>query len=92
VQYLVLRFSHDYPSLLGNLGNIALLGLAAKEGLIPLHSATDVANAYRIYREHQHRIRLDGADKTRISPEKMDDGLVAARSAVTDLWNKVLCA
>ncbi len=92
VQYLVLRFSHEYPGLLGNLGNIALLGLAAKEGLIPEQSATNVANAYRVYREHQHRIRLDGADKTRISPEKMDEALIAARSAVTDLWDQVLRA
>ena len=75
-----------------NLGNIALLGMAAKAGLIPDGLALKVANAYRVYREHQHRIRLDGADKTRISLEDMDQALIDARTAVRHLWQQVLCA
>jgi glutamate-ammonia-ligase adenylyltransferase len=92
VQYLVLRFSHQYKNLLGNLGNIALLGMAAKEGLIPDDLSLKVASAYRVYREHQHRIRLDGADKTRISLEDMDQALTDARTDVTALWQQVLGA
>ncbi|MEY4625791.1 MAG: hypothetical protein RL061_1316 [Pseudomonadota bacterium] len=92
VQYIVLRFSHQHRNLLGNLGNIALLGMAAKERLIPDDLAIKVASAYRVYREHQHRIRLDGADKTRIGLESMDQTLIDARSAVKDLWQHVLCA
>jgi glutamate-ammonia-ligase adenylyltransferase len=90
VQYLVLRFSHEHKNLLGNLGNIALLGMAAKERLIPDDLALKVASAYRVYREHQHRIRLDGADKTRISLEDLDHALMDARTAVMALWQQVL--
>jgi glutamate-ammonia-ligase adenylyltransferase len=91
VQYLVLRFSHQHKKLLGNLGNIALLGIAAEEELIEQADAGEVAQAYRIYREHQHRIRLDGAEKTRIRPEEMDLVLTASKDAVVRLWQKVLC-
>ena len=91
VQYLVLRFSYQHRNLLGNLGNIALLGIAANAGLIDQDEADEVAQAYRIYREYQHRIRLDGADKTRVKPEEMDLVLLAAKDAVTKLWQKVLC-
>ena len=90
VQYLVLRFSANHPKLVGNWGNIALLGYAAEDQLIPEDLAHSVANAYRLYREYQHRIRLDGADKTRIHPEAMDSLLQDARVAVTTLWQEVL--
>jgi len=90
VQYLVLRFSQGHPILLGNLGNIALLSLASEEGLIPSDQALKTANAYRLYREYQHRIRLDGADKTRVSQEEMDSALLEARATVKELWEKVL--
>jgi glutamate-ammonia-ligase adenylyltransferase len=90
VQYLVLRFSKGHPILLGNLGNIALLSLASEEGLIASDQALKAANAYRLYREYQHRIRLDGADKTRVSQEEMDSALLEARDCVKNLWEKVL--
>ena len=90
VQYLVLQFSHEHKNLLGNWGNIALLMNAGNAGLIPNSLALEVANAYRVYREYQHRIRLDGADKTRIKLEDMGDRLKAARNAVQKLWQLVL--
>jgi len=90
VQYLVLRFSGQHHKLLGNWGNITLLGYAAEEQLIPGDLAKSVANAYRLYREYQHRIRLDGADKTRIQLDAMDSSLQDARAAVTALWQQVL--
>ena len=90
VQYLVLRFSAEHRKLLGNWGNIALLGFAADAKLIPEDLAKSVANAYRLYREYQHRIRLDGADKTRIQLDAMDSSLQDARAAVTALWQQVL--
>ncbi len=90
VQYLVLRFSGTHSKLLGNWGNIALLNFAAEEKLISSELANQVANAYRLYREYQHRIRLDGAEKTRVSKEEMDQALVDAQGAVKKLWNEVL--
>jgi glutamate-ammonia-ligase adenylyltransferase len=72
VQYLVLGHAHAYPELCSNLGNIALLGIAAELGLIPLELADEVRNAYREYRRMQHANRIDGRpsagiDKTLIS-------------------------
>ena len=67
-----------------------MLGFAADAKLIPEELAKSVANAYRLYREYQHRIRLDGADKTRIQLDAMDSSLQDARAAVTALWQQVL--
>jgi [glutamine synthetase] adenylyltransferase / [glutamine synthetase]-adenylyl-L-tyrosine phosphorylase len=92
VQYLVLRFSAQHSKLLGNWGNIALLTYAADENLISSDLGIQVANAYRLYREHQHRIRLDGVDKARIALSDMDEALQKGRSAVLQLWQSVLLA
>ncbi|MGE4368613.1 MAG: bifunctional [glutamate--ammonia ligase]-adenylyl-L-tyrosine phosphorylase/[glutamate--ammonia-ligase] adenylyltransferase [Burkholderiaceae bacterium] len=85
-QYLVLCHAHRHPVLLGNLGNIALLGLAAKAGLIPQALATQVADAYRTYRKRQHGLRLQGAEKARVPPDQYQ----AERQAVQALWEHVI--
>jgi glutamate-ammonia-ligase adenylyltransferase len=85
VQFLVLAYSHQHPQLIGNLGNIALLRIAGEAGLIGDKIADTVGNAYRLLRARQHRLRLDGAEKTRIKLDSESD-LSAARSAVTSLW------
>lgn len=84
-QYLVLLHAAKHPQLLGNLGNIALLNLAAQAELIPMSLAKAVAASYRDYRRLQHRLRLDGAEKARIDPQ-----LVAKqRHYAQQLWNTV---
>jgi glutamate-ammonia-ligase adenylyltransferase len=88
VQFLVLAYSHQYPQLIGNLGNIALLRIAAEVGLIQADIAKAVGDAYRLLRARQHRLRLDGADKTRIQLSDEPD-LVAARDSVTLLWQDI---
>lgn len=85
-QYLVLSHAGRHPELLGNLGNIALLGLAARAGLIPEALAAQVADAYRTLRRRQHALRLQGAEKARVPA--LD--LQAERQAVCALWDKVL--
>ncbi|WP_394060444.1 bifunctional [glutamate--ammonia ligase]-adenylyl-L-tyrosine phosphorylase/[glutamate--ammonia-ligase] adenylyltransferase [Alcaligenes sp. WGS1538] len=85
-QYLVLCHSRAHPRLLENLGNIALLGIAAQAGLIPATLAQEVADAYRSLRRRQHALRLEGAEKARVPPTE----LVAERQAVTRLWDQVL--
>jgi glutamate-ammonia-ligase adenylyltransferase len=90
VQYLVLQHSGRYSTLLGNWGNIALLKRAAEVDLISKDLAEQVANAYRLYREYQHRARLDGAEKTRIAPADMTEAVQEARHAVQLLWHAVL--
>ncbi|NYT35251.1 bifunctional [glutamate--ammonia ligase]-adenylyl-L-tyrosine phosphorylase/[glutamate--ammonia-ligase] adenylyltransferase [Allopusillimonas soli] len=85
-QYLVLLHAHEHAALLENLGNITLLGIAAKTGLIPADLAEKAANAYRVFRKRQHALRLQGAQKARIP----DDQLVEERNAVMQLWDKVI--
>jgi glutamate-ammonia-ligase adenylyltransferase len=91
VQFLVLAYSHQHPQLIGNLGNIALLRIAGEVDLIDQKIADSVANAYRLLRSRQHRLRLDGAEKTRINLENEPE-LRAARSAVEALWLKIFQA
>ena len=99
VQYLVLGHACDHPELTGNIGNIALLKLAGKLGLIPAQAAEQVLNAYREFRRVQHRLRLSGnsglagaalaVDKSpqfaRIEADYLND----ARAAVLQLWGEV---
>jgi glutamate-ammonia-ligase adenylyltransferase len=88
VQFLILAYAHQHPALIGNLGNIALLGIASSAGLIPDSSAIAVADAYRLLREQQHRLRLDGAEKTRVDLALHPD-LLRARTAVSTLWEGI---
>lgn len=85
-QYLVLCHANRHPVLLGNLGNITLLRLAAEAGLIPADLADKAANAYREFRRQQHALRLQGAEKARLP----SDRLTEERDAVMALWNMVI--
>jgi glutamate-ammonia-ligase adenylyltransferase len=88
VQFLVLAYSHQYPQLIGNLGNIALLRIASEVGLIGANIAKEAGDAYRLLRARQHRLRLDGAEKTRIQLSG-EFNLIAARDSVTLLWQDI---
>jgi glutamate-ammonia-ligase adenylyltransferase len=91
VQFLVLAFSNTYPQLIGNLGNIALLRIAGEVGLIQIQAAQKLGNAYRLLRARQHRLRLDGAEKTRVDlglEAELDD----AREVVLALWQEIFLA
>jgi glutamate-ammonia-ligase adenylyltransferase len=59
VQYLVLAHAQAHPSLLANVGNIALLLNAENAGLLPKGVGLAAADAYRTLRRVQHRARLD---------------------------------
>ena len=88
VQFLVLAHAHRYEELTKNLGNIALLGIAAKLGLVPQDLAEGCRNAYREFRRLQHALRLNGAQYARVPLEQ-----VAAKSeAVRQLWKTVFSA
>ncbi len=84
VQYLVLGYSHRHPELTGNLGNIALLKIAAGLGLIPADLAETVRNAYRDYRRMQHELRLNAA-RARVAPDLVQQRV----DAVRELWRLV---
>ena len=99
VQYLVLGYSHRYPQLTGNIGNIALLKLAGSLSLIPSEMAQQVLSTYREYRRIQHRLRLSGdpeltgaaaAKETSISFARIEaTQLNDARTFVLELWEEV---
>jgi len=85
VQYLVLVHAHRHAELARNLGNIALLGMAASLGLIPVPLAEACRNAYRKFRRMQHALRLNGAQYARVPLDQ-----VAVKSAaVRQLWQAV---
>jgi len=81
-QYLVLANSHEFSSLTRNLGNIALLGMAAELGLIPQELAESCREAYRKFRRMQHALRLEGAKYARVPPGDAQ----AEVEAVAELW------
>ena len=91
VQFLVLAFSSNHPQLIGNLGNIALLRIAGEVGLIQASIAQQVGDAYRLLRARQHRLRLDGAEKTRVDLG-LEPQLVEAREVVLALWQEIFLA
>jgi [glutamine synthetase] adenylyltransferase / [glutamine synthetase]-adenylyl-L-tyrosine phosphorylase len=84
VQYLILAHAHEFAELTGNLGNIALLGIAAELKLIPAELAEQVGNAYREFRRRQHALRLNG-DRPRVPPAEVAEHIAAVRS----LWELV---
>jgi glutamate-ammonia-ligase adenylyltransferase len=67
VQYLILRYAHQYPQLCANYGNIALLITCGELRLIPADDSRQVADIYRHWRKLQHMIRLQGVDQARIA-------------------------
>lgn len=85
VQYLILRHAAQFPELVADIGNIALLKLCVKLGLIDGDLAVEVANAYRSFRKLQHQIRLQGADKARVEPAKVEQ----EAAAVKQLWAQI---
>jgi glutamate-ammonia-ligase adenylyltransferase len=86
VQALVLRHAARVPELLPNVGNLALLGRAARAGLLDTALAADAARAYRDYRGWQHAARLAGAERVRVPAGQA----AVQRAAVGRLWDAVL--
>jgi len=85
VQYLVLGHAHRYPELTGNIGNLALLKLAAQLGLITEKCADAAHAAYRRFRQLQHSVRLQGERYARVEPET----IAIERKSVNSLWEEL---
>ena len=84
VQYLVLAYARQHPSLLANVGNIALLLHAEKVGLLPIGVGESAGRAYRELRRIQHRARLD-EQPTQLPLTKLKNEC----AAIQRLWNAV---
>jgi [glutamine synthetase] adenylyltransferase / [glutamine synthetase]-adenylyl-L-tyrosine phosphorylase len=84
VQYLVLLHAAAYPVLTDNIGNIALLGVLAENGLIDAGLAEQVQQSYRQYRAWIHASKLQG------EPAKVDKALAEPlQQPVIQLWQAV---
>ncbi len=86
VQYLVLAHAHEHALLAKNLGNIALLKIAADFGLIETEIAEEARNAYREFRRLQHRLRLNGARYARVPLRDVSPQVDAVRELWTALF------
>ena len=82
VQFIVLLHASEHPELSENIGNIALLKIAANKNLISQDAATAVSEAYYDYRKLQHAQRLQGVHKV-VTP---DGDLLSHRKNVMTLW------
>jgi len=82
VQFFVLAHAAGHPQLTKNLGNIALLGIAADLALVERSLAAQCQEAYRAYRRLQHALRLQGAAYARVPPEQV----AGHAEAVQRLW------
>ncbi|MFX1734837.1 bifunctional [glutamate--ammonia ligase]-adenylyl-L-tyrosine phosphorylase/[glutamate--ammonia-ligase] adenylyltransferase [Paraburkholderia sp. A1RI_3L] len=85
VQYWVLLHAGRDPELVRNTGNIALLREVSRLGIMSADEAETVGAAYRTYRKLQHRLRLDGMEKARVEPQRVE----TERAAVLALWKRV---
>ncbi len=85
VQCLVLGHAHEHVDLTGNIGNLALLRLAASLGLLPVDVAEGAHAAYREFRRLQHAMRLQGERYARVAPEPVAQHVRAVRR----LWDTI---
>ena len=88
VQMLVLAYANQYPALAENVGNIALLHRAGALGLVPRKLADNVADAYRVFRQHQHRLRLQGERHVRMPRPALSTQI----EQVLSLWTSLTTA
>ncbi|HEV8520553.1 MAG TPA: bifunctional glutamine synthetase adenylyltransferase/deadenyltransferase, partial [Burkholderiales bacterium] len=86
VQYLVLGYSHQHAGLTANIGNLALLKLAAEAELIDKADAVAAHDSYRRLRQFQHALRLQGDKYARVEAAT----LAREAAAVRKLWDEVL--
>lgn len=88
VQFLVLAHAHRFPELVANLGNIALLRMAADLDLLASDLAGRTGDAYREFRRLQHALRLNGAQFARVERSAVE----VHAEAVCQLWDRILRA
>ena len=90
IQWIVLRYANLYPQLQQNIGNIALLKMAANLQIMNQEDALAVSNAYRIFRKKQHQLRLDGLSVARVSSDEFEDVFAAHQIKVKRVWQQLM--
>lgn len=82
VQYVVLLHAYQHAELLENRGNIYLLQLSERLGLLKQDIGTAAADAYREFRRLQHAQRLSGDRYARVPRAAVQTQIKAVKS----LW------
>ncbi|MEO8157755.1 MAG: bifunctional [glutamate--ammonia ligase]-adenylyl-L-tyrosine phosphorylase/[glutamate--ammonia-ligase] adenylyltransferase [Betaproteobacteria bacterium] len=85
VQFLILGYAARHAQLADNIGNLALLKLAARLGLLSEEIAEGARAAYREFRKLQHALRLQGERYARSPPDAVAEHV----RAVQRLWESV---
>ncbi len=85
VQYLVLRWAKQYPSLTEWTDNIRLLEQLAKDGRISSEEATLLMEHYRRYRRRTYHLSLQ--NQKAIVPESE---FTTERQQVVKIWNRLM--
>jgi glutamate-ammonia-ligase adenylyltransferase len=86
VQYLVLGYAHEHAGMTGNIGNLALLKLAARLELIDSTAANATHTAYREFRRLQHELRLQRERYARVAHASVQEHV----TSVNVLWQQVM--
>jgi glutamate-ammonia-ligase adenylyltransferase len=84
VQFIVLMYASAHPTLLDNVGNIALLHRAEAVGLLPSGVGLSAASAYRELRRVQHKARLN-EEPTQVNQPVLEP----EKQAILALWRAV---
>ncbi len=84
VQFLVLAHAAQHAELTANRGNLALLEIASKLGLIEIELSGSVRQLYRELRRLQHQMRLNNQIPCRIEHGRLDT------SPARTLWKLLL--
>ncbi len=87
VQFIVLAYAHQHPQLAANIGNLALLKLAGKLGLIPDEIAEQTCKLYRTLRQTQHRMRLNSQSPCRVPTGEFD--IHASQQLWAELFGRI---
>jgi glutamate-ammonia-ligase adenylyltransferase len=85
VQYAVLAWSHDDPSLLEYTDNIRILGCLAASGQLSAQEVNQLIEAYKAFRSLGHRLALQ-----QLPGIVAGDQVESERRIVTQIWRRLL--
>ena len=85
VQYLVLAFANQYPSLVEYSDNVRILEAVKQAGLLTFEQADALTHAYKTYRSKYHRVALQN-EKAIVEPSCY----LAERESVKTIWKQLM--
>ena len=85
VQYLAIRWAHEYPSVIRWSDNIRILESLAEAGLISNDDAAQLCEIYRLLRSRGHRLALQNLP-SRVGCDEFEQ----ERAWVCDAWQRLM--